>query len=256
MSIQSEITQLNTNLDNCYAVCEGLGATMPADKNFDNLEDTIASIVRDVDYIINNGSLVWANPKIYLSNDASNYIDTGLLLSNNSKIRCVCALSASAITADHGWRAAGSAYTNAGFGIGTGSSDQNPLYYYYTGSGQALSGYNMKDTNKHTLILDKNKAYFDGTLVRTYTEATFQNTGTNTAGIFSRRQSENKDYWNGKIYSCEFWENNTLTGHFVPVPQGLVIGNYTCPSNGMFDIVSQTFFANQGSGTFTYGKDN
>ena len=60
---------------------------------------------------------------------------------------------------------------------------------------------------------------------------------------------------NGKLYYAQFFEDGTLIRHFVPVPQGLVIGNYTVPSNGMFDIVNQQFYANQGSGTFTIGKD-
>ena len=48
---------------------------------------------------------------------------------------------------------------------------------------------------------------------------------------------------------------DTLIRHFVPVPTGLVIGNYTVPENGMFDIVTQTFYANPGAGNFQYGKE-
>lgn len=35
--------------------------------------------------------------------------------------------------------------------------------------------------------------------------------------------------------------NGVVTKNTVPVPEGLVIGNYTTPSNGMFDITTQTF---------------
>ena len=59
----------------------------------------------------------------------------------------------------------------------------------------------------------------------------------------------------GRLYYAKFFEDGVLIRHFVPVPSGLVIGNYTVPSNGMFDIVNQQFYANQGTGTFTIGKD-
>lgn len=58
-----------------------------------------------------------------------------------------------------------------------------------------------------------------------------------------------------KFYYCKIWNNSNLVRHFVPVPAGLQIGSFTVPSNGMFDIVNQQFYSNQGSGTFTYGKD-
>ena len=200
--------------------------------------------------------LTGASDSLYLENDGSErYIDTGILLNNNCKIEATCALSSSALTADHGWRLAGSYYDNAGFGLGTGSADQNPLFRY-AAQAPSLVDYNMKDTNKHTLVLDKENAYFDGTLVYTFVPTTFQNTGTNTAGIFSRRQSSNQDYWNGKVYRCRFWDDTgTLVGDFVPVPAGFVAGSVYCPTNGMFDIVEQKFYSNQGTGNFTYGRD-
>lgn len=44
MTIASEITKLNTNLTNSYTACQGKGATMPANQNFDNLATCIGSI--------------------------------------------------------------------------------------------------------------------------------------------------------------------------------------------------------------------
>ena len=58
-----------------------------------------------------------------------------------------------------------------------------------------------------------------------------------------------------KVKQCKIWQNNVLVKHLVPVPQGLVIGSYTVLSNGMFDIVNQQFYANQGTGAFTIGRD-
>ena len=58
-----------------------------------------------------------------------------------------------------------------------------------------------------------------------------------------------------RMYYCKIWNNSNLIRHFVPVPTNLQIGSFTVPENGMFDIVNQQFYSNQGSGTFTYGKD-
>ena len=44
MTIASEITKLNTNLENSYTACNNKGATIPASQNFDNLATCINSI--------------------------------------------------------------------------------------------------------------------------------------------------------------------------------------------------------------------
>lgn len=45
MTIASEITKLITNLANCYTKCTNKGATLPQHENFDNLADTIDTII-------------------------------------------------------------------------------------------------------------------------------------------------------------------------------------------------------------------
>jgi hypothetical protein len=46
-----------------------------------------------------------------------------------------------------------------------------------------------------------------------------------------------------------------LVRHFVPVPCGLKIGDFVVPENGMWDIVEQKFYGNDGTGEFIYGVD-
>lgn len=59
-----------------------------------------------------------------------------------------------------------------------------------------------------------------------------------------------------RIYNILFYnEYNVLVRHFVPVPAGLQIGNFTVPSNGMWDIVEQKFYGNDGTDDFIYGVD-
>ena len=58
-----------------------------------------------------------------------------------------------------------------------------------------------------------------------------------------------------KVYSVVITDGSDIIMHLVPVPAGLKIGDFTVPSNGMFDIVSQTFYGNSGSGEFEYGAE-
>ena len=79
---------------------------------------------------------------------------------------------------------------------------------------------------------------------------------TNSILLFSDGQSSSTSYFPSlKSNMYKFYDNGKLVRHFVPVPTGLQIGDFTVPSNGMFDIVEQKFYPNQGTGTFTYGKD-
>ena len=58
-----------------------------------------------------------------------------------------------------------------------------------------------------------------------------------------------------RLYNVKLYIAGTLVRHFVPVPQGMVIGETTIASNGMFDIANQQFYPCSGAGTLTYGKD-
>ena len=77
-----------------------------------------------------------------------------------------------------------------------------------------------------------------------------------TYALFRSKQT-NSYYAMAKLFNCIIYdENNNVIQYLVPVPKDLQIGNFTVPSNGLFDIITQTFFAYQGSGTFIFGKDS
>ena len=100
------------------------------------------------------------------------------------------------------------------------------------------------------------KAYYiyDGT---TYDPLATETPVRNVTYALFRSKSTASFYAKARLYNCKIYDtNNNLIYYLVPVKQGLIIGNYTVPSNGLFDIVTQTFFANQGSGTFIFGKDS
>ena len=104
---------------------------------------------------------------------------------------------------------------------------------------------------------DANKCYINDVLRATATVQEFE-TQYNLI-LFASNTSGGTTYSNlysGYFYGMEIYlDGTTLSYKFVPVPEGLQIGNYTVPSNGLFDIVNQQFYPNDKSGTFTYGKD-
>lgn len=59
-----------------------------------------------------------------------------------------------------------------------------------------------------------------------------------------------------KVYSYKVYDaDDNLIMHMVPVPRGLIVGDFKVPSSGMWDIVTQTYYPNAGDGFFLYGKD-
>ena len=64
-----------------------------------------------------------------------------------------------------------------------------------------------------------------------------------------------KFYANEKIKRVIITDDGIYIRYMIPVPAGMVIGNYTVPSNGMWDVVGQKFYGNSGTGDFIYGVD-
>lgn len=217
--------------------------------NMGGLRIKEGQIITDEKYLVikqgTSEKLVWADPKIYLQANGTQYINTGVMPTGALKTEVVA----------------------AGFGAGgengsiLGASDASYpfimtasgswIYYRFWGTAAHVA----TDTTygKHTYSSDGNKGYYDGEQV--YTGATpvdisrplylFGRNNEGTAGTLG----------SGSVYSCKIYNGNTPVLHLVPVPAGMVIGNTTISANCMFDIVSQTPYYNAGSGDFTIGQD-
>ena len=197
------------------------------------------------DYLILHGRLVWADPNIYLQATGTQYLNTGVEVDTTFNMEIV----ASRIGNNGQLASVQDASNTIAIGVG-GSSDI--WVRFWTQSGVHITGISSLD--KHTYVSSGSSVYVDGTLK--------YNGGTPTAiayplFLFARNnQGTAQLIGKAKVYSAKFAEGSTLLRHLVPVPQGLEIGTFTCPSNGMFDIVHQQFYANAGTGNFTYGKDS
>lgn len=99
------------------------------------------------------------------------------------------------------------------------------------------------DGTNYTTVASKTATY---TGISNYTDI-----GVNHTNYYSPFQGSidlNETYikvngalWFGQKHRQYQSSNGVVTKNTVPVPEGLVIGNFTTPSNGMFDITTQTF---------------
>ena len=195
------------------------------------------------DYLVFDGRLVWADPKIYLESAGTpRYINTGFVPDALCRYDFAYSTNISNNTALFGQRTSGSYNT---------STDQ--LYHNPRA--------NNSDTQK---FIYGRSSYSDECLVNQKYALSYTDARTDYASteqpiyLFAMNITGSAGgHFKGKFYYLKIYNgNDELIHHFVPVPSGMVIGNTTISANGMFDIVTQTPFYNSGTGDFTYGKDN
>lgn len=218
----------------------------------------------EANYLIVDNKLVWANPQIYLQNNSNwnAYINTGIVPTNDMRFDVTAQITDTANTWDgtvFGERNANNAaQTGLLLWHNTNLSGWGSFCY---GQGWNGNWNNLTPSIKGT----KNRFKYDGSFLiingqipttgNWISKSSFSTTypiflyGFNNTGSLENRR------FHGRIYNATFWSGSTKLAEFVPVPAGMTIGNYTTPSAGMWDIVSQQFYANAGSGTFTWGKD-
>lgn len=197
-------------------------------------------------YTIVDGKLTWANPNIYLESTGTQYIDTGIKPTSSMKMQVSMSSDKESSV---GSRVA--AY-NSAFVIYNRTSNAWFAVGNYTNQPYQI---NIDTTKKHiyTLSSPKTSCYIDNEL-KSSTLTSFNGNNYNIwlFGMNNGGSVVASIYRTGKIFNFKLWETN-LIQHLVPVPKGLLIGNFVIPSNGMFDIVTQTFYGNAGTGEFEIG---
>ena len=199
-------------------------------------------------YWFGGANLIWANDKLYVESSGTQYINTGIPASSELSNELVINFNG-----NNGQRLFGArkAYQEDAFALFY--SDKLASTYGTSDKGYQIT---FPKNVKNTIYRNKNKVFLNGELVQTDTEQSF--TTNYPLYLFTVNQSGSALTPNAsstKTYLSKTWDDTTLVQQLVPVPAGLNIGTYEIPSNGMFDIVTQTFFPNAGTGEFNYGKD-
>lgn len=207
--------------------------------------------------------LVWKKSRLpigyqeveYLQSTGMQYIDLGITADANS------------MEWMHKVRMPSSASNNVTFGSGESSKYLYALYLYTRGLiGNIGTSYNPtydvspalylnKDVTEHVTM--SNGAYTgvvecDGnTITKTVTYSTSAIPTTNGMYMFCTHHRDGlaKYNLNGRYYYLKIWKSNVLTLDLIPAKRT------SDNTLGMYDLVSNTFFTNKGTGTFIAGPD-
>ena len=166
----------------------------------------------------------------YIENqgNASTYIDTNYVANGNTKSRALVSINT---TGDNSMGYIGT--YRCGFNL-TGSQ-----FYYYLNTDYYIYAVNTSIGQKRLIEIDhiSKKVLLDGVVIATMATISYPIGGTYWIG---RLNGFNGAYSNGKIYYHEFLENGISVQRMIPCEDSN--GNI-----GMYDVVTDTFFANQGT---------
>lgn len=143
------------------------------------------------------------------------------------------------------------------FVIGLSVPSKVYLFGHYGSGAQASSSarFGTVDFEKHTLEFVFNEGvYLDGVLMsETVKQACMSSITEQEIGIFCRLRAGVADIstvFKGKIFGVQFFEeNNVLVRDYVPCYRK------ADGKPGMYDLVTETFFTNAGTGEFLYGEN-
>lgn len=186
----------------------------------------------------------------YIESTGTQYIDTGYIPDNINGYKIECEVCPTELSNRY---CILSGY-NATNSISLEITQQNTAraYFYYESASSLNKIFGTITSNKNTLIIE----YLNGRFTRTVNGETSSETinllGTANESMymFVDRQLRYSTFYKPlKMYKCKLYNNNYLIRDFVPC--------YRKSDNevGLYDLVSNTFFTNSGTGTFNKGAD-
>ncbi len=206
----------------------------------------------DAQYEIVDGKLLWAHPEVYLKSSGSQYINTGIAPSDTLGIKF-----------DYHRESGTDDQVLIGSQLNNGSSTSEHARFSLGSSYDQYWGWNafyrtgLRDFIRYTVELNymnNRRVTYNGIEHRKNLEEHLENPY--PIYVFCTNHRGTVMFCSTiKVYSVIITSGSDIVMHLVPVPAGLQIGDYTVPSNGMFDIVSQKFYGNSGTGEFEFGTD-
>lgn len=183
-------------------------------------------------------------PVEYIESSGTQYIDTGFKPNQETKIELDVQSTSS--TTSNVFAGGRQAFQNNAYYISQQYGDGSNAGYRFAYGTEIYDVPNTyQDVNRRVFVLDKNLAYFDNTLVKTFNVQTF----TSPVPMWLFAGNNNGSIQQAaiiKMYSCKIYDNGTLVRDFIPV---LDSNNVAC----LYDLVESKYYYNKGSGTFSYG---
>lgn len=176
----------------------------------------------------------------YIQSTGTQYIDTGVVPNQDTKVDTIFTMNDYSGKAIYGSRIA---YNNRTFSAMLSGADNNSSFQYNNEAKANDIAY--QNGTRYHIIQDKNNLYINDVLKQTFTYSNYTCPG--NLYLFAVNQNGSIPFY-GKISVSFFkiYDNGTLVRDFIP-----------CKNNsnvvGMYDLVNDMFYANQGTGTFTAG---
>ena len=101
---------------------------------------------------------------------------------------------------------------------------------------------------KHTYEIKDYSFYIDKQLIFTFNTTNINTTNTMYIGAYHRNSGVG-EYLIGNVYVCQIWDGGTLVRNFVPAKRN------SDNKPGMYDLVNNIFYVNQGTGEFVMGPE-
>lgn len=177
----------------------------------------------------------------YLESTGTQYIDTGVKLTNNHSVELDYQLTNASQSRAGLFGALNMSGSNQGR-FGSILSPSNSYMEHGYGSGNDYWQQGLPDTNRHLLYQNKNEIYFDGTLIHTFNTATFNLVINAYLGNFLYT---NYTPAKAKYYGSRWWDDNELVRDYKPA----IDENGVC---FWFDRVGHTIYDNAGTDAFQY----
>lgn len=175
----------------------------------------------------------------YIQSTGTQYIDTGLKATNKTKTEIIYEPTSNGWFYGYKTQTQGSGHASSLTTSGGGTFD-------YFGDRKTASGFT---TGKATFLFDANEFYVDGVLVATHPTVADQQTAGNVYLMNVNVTGSTVTQGQGKLYSAKIYDDNgILVRNFIP-----------CINNqnviGLYDLVNDTFYSNEGTGVFTAGPE-
>ena len=174
----------------------------------------------------------------YLEADGTQYINTGIYLTNNHSVQIDYQLT----SASQNRKGIFGGLVTNGARYGALLSPSNNYLEFGYGSTNVWYQQGLPDTNRHVMKQEKNLLYFDGFLEYTFNTATFTQNFTSPLGNFNYT---NYNPASAKYYSSKWWDGDTLVRDYKPAIDENGVGFW-------FDKVTHSCFLNAGTGVFNY----
>lgn len=210
-----------------------------------------------------NGNIIWYKVpdgyrKVeYIHGDGEQYINTGYEANANIEIDFKYKSDFIPYPSSSRTRCVIGGRTSVSDGISLWERDGNYQYGKFSSVYPDVKTA-LENTNIHTVKIAKGgDLYVDETKILTYTSGSSFLSGSyiylfttlsDSSGLFARENGTDKRTMIGQFYNCIIKDNGVVVRHLIPVVRN------SDDKPGMYDLVNDVFYTNQGTGEFTWGE--